>query len=187
MKAFQSLVEKRDLDGVFIAISEAQGEQVEAAAFDAAIANAVDDASRVMVAGNPTRPSGRFFEVSRKASWHAIKMSAFDHSNIREGRVVIPGGPSPTWPQEMANEYGAESAWYTARVLANFPETGIDSLVQRAWIDRAVERWESGAFAKAAGNSAARLVADIARGGADRTCVGTIRGPLIEHPELWNG
>lgn len=175
-----------DPNGVFVAISESQSEQVESAAFDAAAANAVDEASRIMVVGNPVKPVGRFFEVHQKPTWRAIKISAFDHPNLQEGREVIPGGPSPTWPQEMAEEFGADSPWYVARVLAEFPETGIDSLVCREWIDRAFDHHREGRFAAWASNLPARLVADIARGGPDKTCVGTVRGPVVETLELWD-
>lgn len=134
-----------DPKGVFIAISEAQGEQVESAAFDAAIANAVDAASRIVVVGNSVKAEGRFFEVSKKPTWNAIKISAFDHPNVREGREVIPGGPAPTWPAEMAAEFGEESAWYISRVLAEFPPEGsVDSLIRRAWLEAAYLRHDQG-------------------------------------------
>lgn len=131
-----------DPAGVFIAISEAQGEQVETAAFDAAIANAVDDASRIVVVGNPVKADGRFYEVSHKPTWRAIQISAFDHPNVREGREVIPGGPSPSWPKEMAEEFGEESPWYISRVLGEFPPVGsVDSLVRREWLEAAYARF----------------------------------------------
>jgi hypothetical protein len=140
-----SLTGWHDSGGVFVAISEAQGEQVEAAAFDAAIANAVDDASRIMVVGNPVKAAGRFYEVSRSPTWHTISISALDHPNVIEGRVVIPGGPSPTWPAEMAAEFGIESPFYVARVLGEFPTTGsVDSLVRLKWLEDAYARWENG-------------------------------------------
>lgn len=134
-----------DPNGVFVAISESQSEQVEAAAFDAAIANAVDDASRIMVVGNPIKPEGRFYEASKKPTWRAIQISALDHPNVQEGRVVIPGGPAPTWPAEMAAEFGTDSPWYVSRVLGEFPASGsVDSLIKPAWLDAANERHARG-------------------------------------------
>lgn len=136
-----SLTGYHDANGVFIAISEAQGEQVEAAAFDAALSNAVDDASRIVVVGNPVKPLGRFYEVSRKPTWRAIQISAFDHPNVVEGRVVIPGGPAPSWPAEMAAEFGTSSPWYISRVLGEFPSDGsVDSLVKVSWLEAAYAR-----------------------------------------------
>lgn len=129
-----------DPHGVFVAISEGQGESVEATAFDAAMANATDDLSKVVVVGNPVVASGRFYEVSQKRTWNAVRISAFDHPNIKQGRIIIPGGPSPDWPQEVAEEYGIDSAYYTGRVLAEFPMSAFDSLIPRAWLDAAVGR-----------------------------------------------
>jgi hypothetical protein len=139
-----SLTGWHDPKGVFIAISEAQGEQVEEAAFDAAIANAVDDASRIVVVGNPVLAAGRFYEVSQKGTWNAIAISALDHPNVVEGRVVIPGGPAPGWPAEMRAEFGADSPWYQSRVLGEFPASGtVDALVRAGWLDAAFARHEA--------------------------------------------
>jgi hypothetical protein len=113
-------------------IFEAQGEQTEAVSFDVAEKNATDDASRIIVAGNPYKASGRFFDIHSRDSWSKIRISSFDHPNIREGKVVIAGGPSPSWPAEMEAEYGADSAFYLGRVLAEFPTVGsIDAIFER--------------------------------------------------------
>jgi phage terminase large subunit len=175
-----------DPNGVFIAISESQSEQTEAVAFDAAIANAVDDKSRIMVVGNSIKPSGRFFEVSRKSTWHAIRISAFDHPNISGVGEAIPGGPSHDWPSRIADEYGIDSPWYIGRVLAEFPESGIDSLVKRVWIDNAFARWESGETGRVASKHMPQIIADIARGGPDSTCAAIVRGPFLDKFITWN-
>jgi hypothetical protein len=130
--------------GVFVAVSESQATQVEAAAFDAAEGNTAGEGSRIVVVGNPVKASGRFYEVSQKPTWRAISISAHDHPNVATGRVVIPGGPAPGWPAEMAAEYGTDSAFYVSRVLGEFPPEGsIDSLVRPEWIDEAVARHEA--------------------------------------------
>ena len=73
--------------GVFVAISESQAEQVGNAAFDAAEGNTAGEGSKILVVGNPVKPAGRFYEVSHKATWHAIRISAFDHPNVAQGPV----------------------------------------------------------------------------------------------------
>lgn len=180
-----SITGYHDAHGVFFCISEGQGEQCESAAYDAAAACTIDDLSRTLVAGNPVKPVGKFYETCNKPGWNRITISAFDHPNIRQGAVVIPGGPSPTWPAEMAEEWGLESAWYQGRVLGMFPQTVADALCTRAQIDRAFERHSSGQFAVRANNRVPRLVADIARGGPDSTVVGTVRGPILQKLEVW--
>ena len=174
-----------DPNGVFIAISEAQGEQVEAAAFDAAIANAVDAASRIIVVGNPVKSAGRFYEVSRKETWHAIQISAFDHPNIPEGRVVIPGGPSPEWPAEMAREFGVDSPWYVSRVLGEFPPQGsVDGLVKLEWLEASYERHEAGPGLV---NYPLPVVAlDVARSlDRDESVAAVVQGPRVHALATW--
>lgn len=174
-----------DPHGVCILISESQSEQVGEAAFDAAIASAVDDASRIVVVGNPVKAAGRFFEVSRKDSWHAIAISAFDHPNVIEGRVVIPGGPSPTWPAEMAAEFGVESPWYISRCLGEFPTEGsIDSLVKLQWLEDAYARHEAGAGFVASPPPVVAL--DVARSlDRDESVAAVVQGARVLSLTAW--
>lgn len=174
-----------DPNGVFVAVSEAQGEQVEAVAFDAAIANCVDDASRIVVVGNPVKSAGRFFEVSNKPTWCAIAISSFDHPNVIEGRVVIPGGPSPTWPAEMAAEFGVESPWYISRVLGEFPAAGsVDSLIRREWLESAYERHDAGR--KFIAYPLPALALDVARSWErDESVAALAQGPVLHSLTAW--
>lgn len=130
-----------DPNGVMVGISEGQGERVEDVVYDAAFALVTGEKSRLLVGGNPIRPYGRFFEINRKASWVPIKIAAADHPNIRAGKKVVPYGPSPEWPAQIAAEYGRGHPYYIARVLAEFPEDAIESLFKLEWIDRSFARW----------------------------------------------
>lgn len=175
-----------DPNGVFVAISESQSEQVEAAAFDAAEANTVDDLSRICVAGNPINPAGRFYDIHQRASWAKIKMSAFDHPNIREGRMVIPGGPAPGWPKDIEQEYGADSPFYIARVLAEFPDTKIDGLIKASWWRAAVERWKD--QTQWPGNALTGvpvLACDPARYGTDKSALAICQGGVCRELVTW--
>jgi phage terminase large subunit len=172
--------------GVAVLISESQAEQVEAAAFDAAVANTVSEGSRVLVVGNPITPAGRFYEICHKPHWSKIQISAFDHPNVAEGRMVIAGGPTAAWPSEVAAEYGVDSPYYQARVLGIFPTAGVfDALIDRASIDRAFARFTDPAFHMRANDARRRIAADIGRStNGDPTCVCIARGPLVESFEL---
>ena len=173
-----------DPHGVCILISESQSEQVGEAAFDAAIANAVDEASRIVVAGNPVKAAGRFYEVSHKPTWRAIQISSFDHPNVQEARVVIPGGPSPSWPAEMAAEFGTDSPWYISRVLGEFPTEGsLDSLVKASWLEPAYERWEKGGLR---GESAPCVGLDVARSfDRDESVAAVTQGARLHRLVTW--
>lgn len=175
-----------DPAGVLVIISEGQGERLEDSAYDAAIANATDEFSRILAMGNPVRPMGRFFEINRKPHWNAIQVSAFDTPNVKAGRTVRPGFPSPDWPAQVAQEYGGESSpYYRARVLAEFPTEAIDGLVERQWLDEATEPLRRKQLDKLHGRKPWRLVVDVARYGKDRTVMGYCLGPIIHGFETW--
>ena len=176
-----------DPNGVLVIISEGQGEHLEDIAYDAALANATDDLSRVLILGNPIRPFGRFFEASRSKNWHAIRIPVTDHPNIRQGRMVILGGPSPSWPAEMAVEYGEDSPFYQARVLARFPEESEESLVRSSWIEEAIERWRTSEFEHLAEHEPLILACDIARYGRDETIVAIRQDLILRELVAWRG
>lgn len=179
--SIDSLTGWHDPNGVLVIISEGQGERLEDVAYDAALMNATDDLSRVLILGNPVRPVGRFYEASRSPNWHAIRIAVTDHPNIQQGRMVIPGGPSPSWPEEMAAEYGTDSPMYQARVLAEFPSTAEESLVQRVWLERAAERWEAWRdWREDETDPAPGIGVDVARLGMDRTVMAVRRGNVLE-------
>jgi hypothetical protein len=173
-----------DPNGVFICITEGQGESVEAAAYDAAEGNAVDALSRICVAGNPISASGRFYESAQKDTWTKVRISAFDHPNVQQKRVVIPGGPAPSWPEEMAKEYGAQSPFYISRVEAEFPTTSIDGLIDREWLRLAFERHETAALHDLTWRYRPVLALDPARG-VDENALAIVRGPVVEELITW--
>lgn len=177
-----------DPHGVMIAISEGQGERVEDTAYDAAFACTTEPNSKLVVGGNPVRPTGRFFEVSRKANWVAIKIPAAEHPNIAAGRQVVPYGPSWNWPKEIADEYGKDSAYYTSRVLAEFPEEAEDSLILRKWLDAAADRWEAWMDADTGlslSSASLTFALDVARMGADKTVVAIRQDRILREFVTW--
>lgn len=167
-----------DPAGVLVIISEGQGERLEDSAYDAAIAIASDSKSRVLAMGNPVRPQGRFYEINQSANWRKFRTSAFDTPNVKAGRVVRPGFPAPTWPEEVEREVGGkDSPYYVSRVLAEFPSVAEDSLVQREWLERAHELHRTLALA-----NGSKLVVgvDPARLGVDATAL-CVRGGAHVH------
>lgn len=176
-----------DPDGLLVVIDEGQGASVEATAYDAAFSCATAEGDRIVVLGNPAHPGGRFHAIARKGSWRSLRIPAFEHPNIREGRVVIPGGPAPDWPETIEEEYGTDSPFYTAFVEAEFPESGIDSLVEAAWCRRAMELPAPKELHDAAIGAPILLVLDVARYGGDECVLGHMQGPILSHFETWRG
>lgn len=174
-------------NGVLVLISEGQGERLEEAAYDAAEGNVTTSKGRILAAGNPVRPEGRFFEIHQRETWKHVRTSAFDTPNVKAGEQVRDGFPAPDWPEDVAREFGEDSPWYSGRVLARFPETAESSLVERQWLDRAFERHEAGRFVGDRKASSAVVAVDVARFGRDRTVVCTRNGRHVHGFETWHG
>ena len=179
-----SLTGYHDPAGVLVIVTEGQGEQLEDVAYDAAFANATDDRSRILALGNPVRPAGRFYEINQRDNWRAFRVSAFDHPNLIHDREVIPGGPTRRWVDDVAAEYGTDSAYYTSRVLADFPTQGADALIRREWIDAATRKHAAGLGDGK--DKALRLVVDPAGDGPDETVVGFVHGVRLDRFETWS-
>ncbi len=105
---------------VMAILTEAQG--CEDFAWEGLLACATGAEDRVLAVGNPLRPSGRFYTVSRpRSGWRPIRIAASEHPNLTEDRTVIPGGPSTAFCERIAREYGRDSGIYQSRVEATSP------------------------------------------------------------------
>lgn len=169
-------------NGVVVLISEGQGERLEAAAYDAAEGNVTTERGRILAAGNPVRPSGRFYEIHQRSSWERFRTSAFDTPNVKAGEVVRPGFPAPDWPQDVAREYGEDSPFYRGRVLAEFPTESDEQAIPTEAIEAAFERF--GRLPTKQGTDFV-LGVDPSGPGADRTAVTVWRGMHALEYHTW--
>lgn len=174
-------------NGVLVLISEGQGERLEEAAYDAAEGNVTTSQGRILAAGNPVRPDGRFYKIHQRPTWNRFRTSAFDTPNVKADEVERPGFPAPGWPEDVAREYGENSAFYKGRVLAEFPDQVESALYRREWIERAFKLHEDGAFEEDRGGELAVAGIDVAREGTDRSCLCVRRGRLVEEFTTWRG
>jgi len=166
---------------VMAILTEAQG--CEDFAWEGLLACATGSEDRVLAVGNPLRPSGRFYTVSRpRSGWRAIRIGASEHPNLTEARTVIPGGPSADFCERIAREYGRDSGIYQSRVEGEFPDAGEDSLIRRSWIDAASDRWKQ-MEAEAEGELV--IGVDPARFGPDQTVVAVRRGNVLLELVAW--
>lgn len=130
-------------------------------------------AARVLVIGNPTDATSRFAAACAPDSgWHSIRVSAFDTPAFT-GEEVAPEVAELLVGREWvddARRWGEDSAYWTARVLAEFPDDAEDGLISRSSIREAQQRDLSGRVAGAV----PVLGVDVARGG-DETVVYELR------------
>lgn len=87
--------------------------------------------AKVIMTGNPLRRQGFFYDSHSKnrANWYNMRVSAFDCDYV-----------TPSFIEDMASQYGEESAAYKARVLGQFPDADDDVLIPAHLIEAAMER-----------------------------------------------
>jgi hypothetical protein len=136
---------------LLIVVEEAAG--VSEGIYEAIDACLTSEGSRLLLIGNPTRPTGRFAASFRASGWTRIRISAFDSPNVRHAACPLDGTrrewPEPSQPElvsvrwvvERGEEWGLNSPIYQARVLGDFPDAADDALIPLTWIEAAARQW----------------------------------------------
>jgi hypothetical protein len=174
---------------VLIIADEAPG--IESGIWDAVAGTMAGGEVHIVMAGNPTVPSGAFFDAFTKERglWNCFTISAFDSPNLigLELEQLLrldpaEGGPldrNPfsylvtkrwTYEQYLAWWHGSDSSSpnWLARVLARFPDQAQNALVKMIWLERAKQRALQTPVDEAA---AASLVAGVDVGGGEAETV----------------
>lgn len=136
------------------------------------------DAKMVLLGNAPTDEEGSWFEEcsEKSALYETMRIAAFDtpaFTGEPTGRCTtcpVEAAPhrvalhltSPEWVDEVVSEFGDDSAFYVARVLAQFPQNVGRKAIPYAWVELAAnaepDPHEAGWV---------RLGADIASDGGD--------------------
>lgn len=152
---------------------------------------------RVLAIGNPVVPGGPFYEAfhSQREDWQTFTIDAFDTPNLRGVTLDQLLAMTPAeldanpksylvtrrWVAEQYREYGEDHPFWQARVRAQFPVQGDDSLYSLAWIEAAAQRpCVSGQGRRQAG-------IDVAGPGEDETVLYVREGPSIVDFGAWTG
>lgn len=165
---------------VLVVLDEAQG--VEYLELMPAIDSLLTaEASRWIAAGNPLWPVGWFYERLHDPDWHTIRISAFEHPNVVEGREVIPGSVTRMWIEEKRREWGEASREWQARVLGEYPEAGPEQFVSRAELQACLANPVKVKAPKSIG-------LDVARFGGDRNVMGFFdEERILQDVQEWAG
>lgn len=175
----------------------------EAAGVDAPIWEGMDailtsSGARLLVIGNPTEPSGRFYDAFSSPLYKKIHISAFDTPNFTANGVTLadikngdwekkskilmyPALITPIWVAERMQEWGEDSPAFQSRVLGGFPIIGTDTMIPLGWVLRAKER--DTAFE---GKDRCFMAIDVARFGDDESVIGVRRGNSLTKQETFN-
>jgi hypothetical protein len=120
--------------------------------------------------GNPLRPDGPLYERCM-AAWakpgpltNVIQVASTDNPDAGNSRSKR-GLADATWLAKARNDYGEGSLWWTTHVEGLFPDSGVDTVIPRHWIDLASQTIH-------VRNGPARTAIDLAEGkGGDRSVV----------------
>jgi hypothetical protein len=164
---------------VLVIMDQAQG--INPKLWDVGVSLVSNEKSRILVLGNPTSPSGRYYEACRNAThWNRIKISAFDTPNVQSGKDLIPGLVSKKWMENRKADWGDRSPLYITKVLAEFPAESDDVLIPMAWVDRARN-------SEMPAEGPIGLGVDVARFGSAQTVLCVVHGGKVTEIKSYRG
>lgn len=141
---------------------------------------------RELMIGNPVNPEGRFRRAVEKAElgWRCVKISAYDTPNFTGEEV--PENVSrqllrPDRVEQWKVEWGEDSAYFRARVLAEFPDSDATTVIApMMWVEAAIDR-----EAEKLQWPTAQVGVDVARSGSNRTAIAVrLGGELLKLESL---
>ena len=114
---------------VMILVDEASG--VEEVIYETGQGALSTPGAIAILIGNPTNPTGFFYRTQTSLSdlWWTRKVSCMDSSQVGEQYAI-----------GIARTYGVDSREYRVRVLGEFPDTGADAVIPRAFVQAAIDR-----------------------------------------------
>lgn len=109
--------------------------------------------ARLLVIGNPTSLTGKFFRMFKDPTVNKISISCFDTGNFKANgiknlddlrnfdftKMVLPYPYllNPQWAHHKLYDWGEDSPMFQSRVLGNFPEQDKNTLIPLNWLDLA--------------------------------------------------
>ncbi len=161
-------------ESVLVILDEAPGVREEI--WEAAQTLLTGRTGRLLAIGNPTRPTGSFYEAFAAGSgWAQVRISCLDAPNVRFGRPIFPRLVTRDWVEGRRRDWGEDTALWRSRVLGEFPEDAQSLLIPRKWAESAFDTNISTdaqmlqLLEQAGVGSELRLGVDVAREGADAT------------------
>ena len=153
--------------------------------------------------GNPTIPSGYYYETHQgKGGYKIFATNAFDTPNLQGFTIEMirdlpanleksdpifkyepfPGLVTRWWVYQKFWQWGENTAPWQSRVLGEFPDQAEDAVFPKAWLTRAKERPLVEGI-----NDRIRAGVDVAGPGSDETVCYQVQGPNILGFKAWHG
>jgi hypothetical protein len=126
--------------------------------------------ARIVVAGNPTDPTGPLGKISgelRGKPWHVINISSDPLDPKRTPRVPV------AWAQQQIDMYGRDNPFVQVNILGLFPPSGFTQLFPLNLVQQAMARQLTPDLYK---HSQKRLAVDVALQGDDESAIAMRQG-----------
>ena len=174
------LIEGAHADSVMYVFDESKA--ISANTFDAAegafsgAGEGNDNEAFALAMSTPGEPSGRFYDI------HARRPGLDDwwprHVTLQE--AIEAGRVTQEWADRRRLQWGSDSAVYHNRVLGEFHSSDEDGVIPLAWVEAANERWRAWDESGRPEQEGLHVVGvDVARSGADKTCLAIRQGPVV--------
>jgi phage terminase large subunit len=167
-----------------VVIDEAAG--VAPTVYEALDAVMTAENARMLLIGNPTNPAGMFYDAfhSDRSLYNLITIAASDTPNIKAGRTIRPYLITQQWIDDVVTKFGEDSAYVQSRVHAQFPRTGVDTLIPLGWAEAAANRSE---LIDWTSTNTVEAGVDVARTGTDESVITLRCGVDVLGFQAWNG
>lgn len=173
-----------------VCIDEAQGD-IDVSHWRALDSLTTAAGSQFVANGNPLTSGGYFRSIATDASlgWHPVQLSVLDHPNIKEGREVIPQGPTRQWV-EQKRARGVKDPEYIARVEGRFPPSAPNQLISEDWIIAGARAYAAALIEEIKRQVLAdlrgiRIGMDVSYGGDDLCVVSALKDGVLVDQEEW--
>jgi hypothetical protein len=139
----------------------------------------VSNGGKIVTIGNPDDPLTEFYRICEPGSgWHVITVSAFDTPNFT-GEDVPQALKDllihPDWVEQRKRRWGETSPLYISKILGDFPEVSVDSLVPIGLVRAAMNR-----VLEPDRESPNDLGVDVARKGNNESVIYHRHGPIAK-------
>lgn len=160
-------------ENVLLIVDEASG--IHETVFEAASGSMSGHNATTILAGNPVRRVGTFYNVFHKpammASWVRLHVSCVDHPNVTKDFI-----------QQIIDQYGERSNAYRVRVLGEFPLVDDDVVITWEMLEGALNRDVKPVMVRQIWGL------DVARKGRDACALAKRKGNSLAEPvRIWRG
>jgi len=124
-------------ENILVVLDESPG--VSSDLYDSAISLLTSENAHLLEIGNPTSPSGHFYNAFQKNSkYNKIHINCLDSPNIKAGKVIRPYLVIQKWINDRKDTWGENSPLWQSRVLGEFSTSEENSFAPLDWVERAM-------------------------------------------------